>query len=250
MLQNKRLRAALLGGAIVLAGVAAVAAQPAPDAAAYARDPALMIDAYRHVEVASVSDAIEQVAGKRMYMSHRMHAISEGKFAGFAVTVRMQKQEGAGAVTTPMQAAIDTAAKDSVYVMTIEDGDNIAGIGGLMGTAMNARGFTGAVINGGVRDAAYLRKMGFPVYGTGIVPSTSVGHYRATQGIPIICDGVAVTPGDVVVADGDGVVVVPRARAAEILVKAQALDQTEHSMYGYIEKLRSLEEAVQKFGRL
>ena len=60
----------------------------------------------------------------------------------------------------------------------------------------------------------------------------------------------AVMTGDVIVADGDGVVAVPKDMAAEVLVKAQALDQTEHSMYGYIEKFRSLEEAVQRFGRL
>jgi regulator of RNase E activity RraA len=82
------------------------------------------------------------------------------------------------------------------------------------------------------------------------VPSTSVGHYRATQNVPVTAGGVRVTPGDVIVADADGVVAVPKDMAAEVLVKAQGLDQTEHSMYGYIEKLRSLEEAVARFGRL
>ncbi len=119
-----------------------------------------------------------------------------------------------------------------------------------MATAMNARGFSGAVIDGGVRDVAYLKKIAFPVYATGIVPSTSVGHYRATGNVPVMCGGIRVNPGDVVVADADGVVTVPKDIAAEVLVKAQVLDQTEHSMYGYIEKFRSLEEAVQRFGRL
>jgi len=163
----------------------------------------------------------------------------------------MDKAEGsAPAAVTPMQAAIDTAAANSVYVMTVADGDDIAGIGGLMATAMSARGFSGAVIDGGVRDVAYLKKIAFPVYASGIVPSTSVGHYRATQNVPVTAGGVRVNPGDVIVADGDGVVAVPKDMAAEVLVKAQALDQTEHSMYGYIEKFRSLEEAVQRFGRL
>jgi regulator of RNase E activity RraA len=61
---------------------------------------------------------------------------------------------------------------------------------------------------------------------------------------------VAVSAGDIIVADGDGVVVVPRAQAAEVLAIAQDLDFKEHSMYGYIEKLKSIEEAVKKFGRL
>ena len=238
-------------GGLLTCLVGGVVAQPLPDAKSYAANPTLLIDAYRHVEVASVSDALEQLYGKRSYMSHRIHAISEGKVAGFAVTVQMEKAEGsAPSAVTPMQAAIDTAPADSVYVMSVSDGDDIAGIGGLMATAMSARGFSGAVIDGGVRDVAYLRKIAFPVYATGIVPSTSVGHYRATGGIPVTCGGTRVNPGDVIVADADGVVAVPKAVAADVLVKAQILDQTEHSMYGYIEKLRSLEEAVQRFGRL
>jgi regulator of RNase E activity RraA len=243
--------AALLAGGVLTCLVGGVVAQPLPDAKTYAANPALLIEAYRHVEVASVSDALEQLHGRRSFMTHRIHAISDGKISGFAVTVQMDKAEGsAPAAVTPMQAAIDTAAANSVYVMVVQDGDDIAGIGGLMATAMNARGFSGAVIDGGVRDVAYLKKIGFPVYASGIVPSTSVGHYRATQNVPVTAGGVRITPGDVIVADADGVVAVPKDMAAEVLVKAQALDQTEHSMYGYIEKLRSLEEAVARFGRL
>jgi len=242
---------ALVFGGLLTGLVGTVAAQPLPDAKTYAANPGLLIDAYRHVEVASVSDALEQLYAKRSFMSHRIHAISDGKLAGFAVTVQMDKAEGsAPAAVTPMQAAIDTAATNSVYVMSVAEGDDIAGIGGLMATAMNARGFSGAVIDGGVRDVAYLKKLAFPVYATGIVPSTSVGHYRATGNVAVSCGGIRVNPGDVIVADADGVVTVPKDIAAEVLVKAQLLDQTEHSMYGYIEKFRSLEEAVQRFGRL
>jgi regulator of RNase E activity RraA len=135
--------------------------------------------------------------------------------------------------------------------MVVEDGIDIAGMGGLMGTAMSARNFSGAVIDGGVRDVAYLQKIGFPVYALGTVPSTSVSHYRfAGSNIPVVCDGVTVAAGDIVVADADGVVAVPRANAAEVLTLAQEMDFKEHSMYAYIEKLKSIEEAVKKFGRL
>ncbi len=105
-------------GGLLICLVGGVVAQPLPDAKTYAANPALLIDAYRHVEVASVSDALEQLYGKRSFMSHRIHAISDGKIAGFAVTVQMDKAEGsAPAAVTPMQAAIDTAATNSVYVM-------------------------------------------------------------------------------------------------------------------------------------
>jgi len=64
------------------------------------------------------------------------------------------------------------------------------------------------------------------------------------------CDGVKVQPGDIVAADADGVVVVPRAKAEEILALAQQMDFKEHSMYPFIEKFKSLQEAVKKFGRI
>ena len=212
-----------------------------------------LIADFRRVEVASISDALEQITGKRMYMSHRMHALFTTKFAGSARSVLLKKDEGNKDpnALTGMLAAIDDGSADSVYVMKVEDGDDIAGMGGLMGTAMSARGYAGAVIDGGVRDVAYLRKIGFPVYATGIVPSTSVHHYRfAGSQIPIVCDGVTVNAGDIIAADSDGVVVVPRAQAQQVLALAQQMDFKEHSMYAVIEQTKSILEAVKKFGRL
>jgi regulator of RNase E activity RraA len=109
-----------------------------------------------------------------------MQPIFTAKFAGFARTVQLKKDEGNNdpAALNGMLAAIDQGSTDSVYVMAVEDGADIAGMGGLMGTAMAARGYAGAVIDGGVRDVAYLRKIGFPVFATGIVPSTSVRKFQ------------------------------------------------------------------------
>lgn len=225
---------------------------PAFSRPAHVTSDAALLDGYRHVEVASVSDAMEKVSGQRIYLSHRMRPIFTSRFAGFALTVKLKKEENHDPnALDGMLAAIDQGGPNSVYVMVVEDGADIAGMGGLMGTAMQARSFSGAVIDGGVRDTAYLQKIGFPVFALGNVPSTSVGHYRfAGANIPVICDGVSVSPGDIVVADSDGVAIVPRAKAAEVLATAQDMDFKEHSMYAYIEKLKSIEEAVKKFGRL
>jgi regulator of RNase E activity RraA len=221
-------------------------------AAEYTADPAAMLDAYRHVEAASVSDAIEQLLHEKRYMSHRMQSIFPTKFAGTALTVKLVKQENHDAdALTGMLKAIDSGGPGSVYVMQVEDGADIAGMGGLMGTAMFSRGFAGAVIDGGVRDLPQLKKIGFPVYATGPVPSTSVSHYRfGGMNVPVDCDGVKVAANDIIVADQDGVVVVPRDRAAEILILAQKLDNSEHSMYPFIEKFHSIQEAVKQFGRI
>ena len=238
--------------AIVTSGMWMSRAQSASSGGTSSSDSELIAQ-FRRVEVASVSDAIEQITGKRMYMTHRMQPIFTAKFAGFARTVQLKKDEGNKDpdALTGMLEAIDQGTADSVYVMVVEDGEDIAGMGGLMGTAMAARGYAGAVIDGGVRDVAYLRKIGFPVFATGIVPSTSVHHYRfAGAQISLVCNGVPVSPGDIVVADSDGVAVVPRAQAQPVLALAQQMDYKEHSMYAVIEQLKSIVEAVKKFGRL
>ena len=216
------------------------------------RSPEDLLEGYRHVEVASVSDAIEQLLGQRMYLSHRMQPLFPARFTGFALTVRLEKRESHDAhALDGMLEAIDRGKPDSIYVMSIEDGADLAGMGGLMGTAMAARDFSGAIIDGAVRDTAYLRKIGFPVYAKGIAPSTLVGHYRcAGTQIPVVIDGITIHPGDLITADGDGVVIVPRYRAGDILTVAQQLDFKEHSMYPLIEKTKSIEDAVKRFGRL
>lgn len=212
-----------------------------------------LMTGFRQVEVASVSDAMELLYGKKMYMSHDMRPLFTTKFAGPATTVYLQKEEhteGSKALQGMMDA-IDEAPAGSVYVMVLENGLDYAGLGGLMSTAMKYRGFAGAIVDGGMRDTPQVAKLQFPVFSRGIVPSTTVNHYRVTgTNIPVTCAGVPVRPSDIIVADMDGVVVVPREKAAEVLHKAQQLDETEHSMYPYIEKYKSIREAVSKFGRL
>ena len=212
-----------------------------------------IIEGFRTTEVASVSDAIEQLYGQRSYMSHEMRPLATTKFAGPAVTVLLKKQEHkeGAAASQGMLDAIDNALPGSVYVMVLEDGGDFAGIGGLMATAMKYRGFAGAVIDGGIRDTPQIRKLQFPVFSRGVVPSTTINHYRfAGVNVPVTCAGVRVNAGDIITADEDGVAVVPKARAADVLKKAQELDDTEHRMIPFIEKFRSIKEAVAKFGRL
>jgi 4-hydroxy-4-methyl-2-oxoglutarate aldolase len=240
-----KLRPSLASAAmLVLPAAAWLVAQPAADP---------LVEGFRLVEVASVADASEQLYGQRIYMSHDMRPIFTTKFAGPATTVLLKKEEHkeGSAASQGMLDAIDAAPAGSVYVMVLEDGLDTAGIGGLMSTAMKYRGFAGAVVDGSVRDLPQVKRLQFPVFSRGVVPSTSINHYRfAGANIAVTCAGVRVNPNDIVVADEDGVAVVPRAHAAEILKRAQELDDTEHRMYPFIEKFRSIKEAVAKFGRI
>lgn len=214
---------------------------------------AATVEGFKTVEVASVADAVEQLYGVKAYMRHEMRPLHTAKFAGPAVTVFLKKEEhhdGAKALQG-MLDTIDEAAAGSVYVMALEDGEDYAGVGGLMSTAMKARGFAGAVVDGGIRDTAQITKLQFPVFSRGVVPSTTVNHFRlAGRNVKVQCAGVEVNAGDIIAADMDGVVVIPAAKAEQVLKKAQELDFTEHSMIPFIEKYRSIREAVAKFGRL
>ncbi len=229
---------------IVLSLAAWIPAQPAGDP---------VIEGFRLAEVASVADAIEQLYGTRNYMHHDMRALFKTKFAGPAVTVLMKKEEHkeGGAATQGMIDAIDNAPAGSVYVMVLEDGLDFGAVGGLMATTMKVRGLAGAVVDGSIRDLPQLQRIQFPIYGRGVSPGTTIGHYRCVGvNVPVTCAGVKVNPNDIIAADEDGVVVVPHEKAAETLKKAQDLDFAEHSTYPFIERYKSLKEAVAKFGRL
>jgi len=242
-------RALYLAAAAAVLSTTWLTAQPAPPSIA----PSISDD-FRLVEVASVSDAMEQLYGQRAYMSHEMRPVAPAKFAGPAVTVLLKREEHkeGAAASQGMLDAIDDSPGGSVYVMVLEgDGADFAGIGGLMATAMKYRGFAGAVIDASVRDTPQIRKLQFPVFSRGVAPSTTINHYRVTGvNVPVTCAGVRVNPGDIVTADEDGVAVVPRAKAAEVLKKSQELDDTEHRMIPFIEKFRSIKEAVRQFGRI
>jgi regulator of RNase E activity RraA len=233
-----------LAGLPVLVFAGWVMAQPSGDP---------LIEGFRGVEVASVADAMEQLYGQRAYMSHDMRPLFKTKFAGPAVTVLLKKEEHkeGSAASQGMLDAIDAAPAGSVYVMVLEDGLDYGAIGGLMTTAMKYRGLTAAVVDGSIRDTPQIGKLQFPVFSRGVAPSTTINHYRfAGANIAVTCAGVRVNAGDIVTADEDGVAVVPRAHAAEVLKKAQDLDNTEHTMIPFIEKFRSIKEAVAKFGRI
>ncbi|MBC7926095.1 MAG: RraA family protein [Bryobacteraceae bacterium] len=212
-----------------------------------------LCEAFRLLEVASVADAIEQLYRQRAHMSHDMRPVFKTKFAGPAVTVQMKKEEHSegSKVSQGMLDAIDAAPPGSVYVMVLPDGVDVAAIGGLMATAMKVRGLAGAILDAAVRDLPQIQRIQFPVYSRGISPATSVNHYRfEASNVPVMCAGVRVRPNDIVLADEDGVAVVPREKASEVLARAQELEDTEHKMYPFIQKYKNIRQAVDKFGRI
>ena len=224
-----------------------------------ARQPAQPIDpliaGFRKTTVASVADAMDQVMGQRGFMAHDMRPRVDGKVVGRAVTALMR--EATPDKTTATLSAkhsvgmIDNAKPGEVGVIVIENGLDVAGLGGLMGTAAKARGMAGIVIDGGVRDVPEVRALGLPVYSRSVVPSSSVGRYATVaNGVSVKCAGVEVKPGDIIVAAEDGVVVVPQDRAMDVLKRALEIDERETKMVPLIKQYRALGKAVEIFNRI
>ena len=139
------------------------------------------------------------------------------RLAGPAYTVSCAKGDN-----LMLHAAIYRAAPGSVIV--VESGDlDYALAGGNVCAIAHRRGVAGFVLDGVVRDIGEVREIGFPVYGRGVIPKPGGKSEAIPLNQPVICGGVTVRPGDVVVADEDGVAVVPAARAAEVLADARAL---------------------------
>lgn len=120
-------------------------------------------------------------------------------------------------------AAVDSLRPGDVFVMAVGRSERIVPWGELLSTATLARGGRGAVLDGLVRDSARIKAMGLPVFCTGRRPYDSCGRgIVVAHDVPVTLDGVSVAPGDLVMGDADGVVVVPRVAQEDVLARAWA----------------------------
>ncbi len=172
------------------------------------------VDALAPIGTATVHEAM----GRRGFVGPDIRPIQQGvRVAGTAVTVSSHPGDN-----LMIHAAIEYCVPGDILVVTNTAPSTHGMFGDLLASSLMARGVRALVIDAGVRDTADLREMGFPVWTRHVSCQGTVKASPGSVNIPVVLGGVVVNPGDVVCADDDGVVVVPRGEAEWALEGAQA----------------------------
>lgn len=174
-----------------------------------------LVEEARHIPVAVIGDVSNRLFS--FSGGYRNYSLAAKSFAGPAFTVRVRPGDN-----LYLHKALDIASPGDIVICDAGGAVENAILGEMMGRYAASRGVAGIIINGAIRDRAGLATLPIPVYAMSVTPNGPYKSGPGEVGYPIATGGVSIASGDLVVGDEDGVIVLPRDQAANIIAKAKA----------------------------
>ncbi len=188
-----------------------------------------LVESFSTIPVANIGDSMNRVN----CMNARIRPMNAAPLIGCALTVKVRTGDN-----LLMHKAIDLAQPGDIVVVDAQGEQSYAITGELMISWMRRRGVSGLVVDGCIRDLDYVRSLvDFPVFAIGVTPNGPLKEGGGEVNFPIMCGGLVINPGDILVGDADGIVVINPADAPVVLEKSQAKNDAEVQEKAAIENL-------------
>ncbi len=207
------------------------------------------------VDTSNVADVLDELGLPNQGLSEDLTPLSGQRLAGWAYTIAGEMSPFEGQGDPSKMEACSGIGSDEISVWS-GNGQGICYFGELIALGMRERGSVGALVDGGVRDVRWLREHEIPIFARYRTPVQSIGRWRVTswqQPVPIrgaTADFVEVVPGDFILADEDGAIVVPAAHVDTVLQKAETLTRTEIDIRRALGEGVALAECLKRYGHV
>jgi len=220
-------------------------------------DPGAIRKRYLKVDTATVADVLDVLGLPNQGLAPQFapYPANAGRMGGWAYTLRGRMTRYSASGDPQKMKAVDGLGRGQLAVWSGE-GKGVCFFGELIALGMKRRGCAGALVDGGIRDIEWIGRQRFPVYARYRTPVQSIGRWKVTAWqVPVSLPGatakrVKVRPGDFVLADTDGVIVVPARVAAKVLALAERLTAKEIRIRRELDAGASLEDVLKKYGHV